>query len=156
MGRYCFRVEYSPAEGSEYLAGEHTNLTTECFRVIPADVHILKSPNSGSASAGTDISFTMSWTNEGEGSATGVVVSDTLPTGGGLNWSISGSTGTGSVCTLSAAEVLTCNIGTIHGQSELPGPGTGERHRHAHQRDDERQLRRDQQHGPDHVDQRRH
>jgi uncharacterized repeat protein (TIGR01451 family) len=120
LGWYCFRAEYTPAEGSEYLAGEHTNDTTECFRVIPADVQIVKTPNNGSVSAGTDISFTLSWANEGEGSATGVVVTDTLPTGGGLNWSISGSTGTGSVCTLSAADVLTCNIGTIAGNPNFP------------------------------------
>ena len=120
LGWYCFRAEYTPAEGSEYLAGEHTNSTTECFRVIPADVQIVKTPNSGSVSAGTDISFTLSWANEGEGSATGVVVSDTLPTAGGLNWSISGSTGTGSTCTLSAADVLTCNIGTIAGNPNFP------------------------------------
>ncbi len=120
LGWYCFRAEYTPAEGSEYLAGEHTNDTTECFRVIPADVQIVKTPNSGSVSAGTDISFTLSWTNEGEGSATGVVVSDTLPTAGGLNWSITGSTGTGSTCTLSAADVLTCNVGTIAGNPNFP------------------------------------
>jgi uncharacterized repeat protein (TIGR01451 family) len=120
LGWYCFRAEYTPAEGSEYLAGEHTNSTTECFRVIPADVQIVKTPNDGSVSAGTDISFTLSWTNEGEGSATGVVVSDTLPTGNGLNWSISGSTGTGSTCSLSAADVLTCNIGTIAGNPNFP------------------------------------
>src|SRR5688572_400410 len=120
LGWYCFRAEYTPAEGSEYLAGEHTNSTTECFRVIPADVQIVKTPNSGSVSAGTDISFTLSWTNEGEGSATGVVVTDTLPTPAGINWSISGSTGTGSICTLSAADVLTCNIGTIAGNPNFP------------------------------------
>ena len=120
LGWYCFRVEYTPSAGSEYLAGEHTNDTTECFRVIPADVQIVKTPNDGTVSAGTDISFTLSWTNEGEGSATGVVVSDTMPTAGGLNWSISGSTGTGSTCLLSAADVLTCNIGTIAGNPNFP------------------------------------
>jgi uncharacterized repeat protein (TIGR01451 family)/fimbrial isopeptide formation D2 family protein len=120
LGWYCFRAEYTPAAGSEYLAGEHTNTTTECFRVIPADVQIVKTPNSGTVSAGTDISFTLSWTNEGEGSATGVVVSDTLPTTNGLDWSISGSTGTGSTCALSAGDVLTCNVGTIAGNPNFP------------------------------------
>ena len=104
------------------MPGEHTNSTTECFRVIPADVQIVKTPNNGTESAGSPISFTLSWTNEGEGSATGVVVSDTLPTDGGLNWSISGSTGTGSTCTLSAADVLTCNVGTIAGNPNFPNP----------------------------------
>ncbi len=121
-GWYCFRAEYTPAAGSKYLAAEHTNSTTECFRVIPADVQIVKTPNDGTANAGESISFTLSWTNEGEGAATGVKVTDTLPTGGGLDWSITGSTGTGSVCTLSPADVLTCNIGTIAGNPNFPDP----------------------------------
>jgi uncharacterized repeat protein (TIGR01451 family) len=33
-GLYCFRVEYTPAT-SAYGAGSHTNLTTECFTVVP-------------------------------------------------------------------------------------------------------------------------
>lgn len=32
-GRYCFRAEYTPADGSNYLAATHTNQTTECFEV---------------------------------------------------------------------------------------------------------------------------
>jgi uncharacterized repeat protein (TIGR01451 family)/fimbrial isopeptide formation D2 family protein len=120
LGWYCFRVEYTPDADSQYLAGEHTNDTTECFRVIPADVQIVKTPNNGTVSAGTDISFTLSWTNEGEGSATGVVVTDSPPTTGGLDWSITGQTGTGSVCTLSAADVLTCDIGKIAGNPNFP------------------------------------
>src|SRR4051794_15923691 len=33
VGEYCFRVEYTPATGSHYLASSHTNSTTECFVV---------------------------------------------------------------------------------------------------------------------------
>jgi uncharacterized repeat protein (TIGR01451 family) len=33
VGEYCFRVEYTPAAGSKYLASSHTNSTTECFVV---------------------------------------------------------------------------------------------------------------------------
>jgi uncharacterized repeat protein (TIGR01451 family)/fimbrial isopeptide formation D2 family protein len=121
-GWYCFRVEYTPAAGSKYLAASHTNDTTECVRVIPADVQIVKTPNDGQADAGESITFTLNWTNEGEGAATGVVVSDTLPTGNGLDWSISNSSGSGSTCTLSAADVLTCNIGTIPGNPNFPDP----------------------------------
>ena len=120
LGWYCFRVEYTPAAGSQYLAGQHTNQTTECFRVIPADVQIVKSPNDGSVSAGTNAVFTLTWFNWGEGSATGVVVTDTMPTTNGLDWSITSSTGTGSTCTLSAADVVTCNVGTIAGNPNFP------------------------------------
>ncbi len=43
-----------------------------------------------------------------------------MPTTNGLNWSITSSTGTGSTCTLSAADVLTCNVGTIAGNPNFP------------------------------------
>ena len=98
IGWYCFRAEYTPAAGSKYLAASHTNSTSECVRVKPADVRIVKTPNDGTASAGEDISFTLQWGNVGEGKATGVVVTDDLPGDAGLDWSITGSTGTGSTC----------------------------------------------------------
>ncbi|MGK2849572.1 MAG: DUF7507 domain-containing protein [Candidatus Limnocylindrales bacterium] len=120
LGWYCFRVKYTPDAASQYRPGSHTNDTTECFRVIPADVQIVKTPNDGSANAGETISFTLSWTNEGEGAATGVVVTDPLPTGNGLDWSITGSTGTGSTCQITAGDSVTCTIGTIAGNPNFP------------------------------------
>jgi uncharacterized repeat protein (TIGR01451 family) len=125
LGWYCFRAEYTPSANAHYLAGEHTNTTTECFRVKPADVQIVKTPNDGSANAGDSISFSLSWTNEGEGKATGVVVTDDLPGGDGLDWAITGSTGTGSTCAISGAvgsEKITCTIGTIAGNPNFPDP----------------------------------
>ena len=123
LGWYCFRAEYTPNAGAHYLAGEHTNATTECFRVIPADVQIVKTPNDGSVSAGTPISFTLSWTNEGEGAAKGVVVTDSLPGAPGLDWGINTSTGSGSTCAITGnvgTETLTCTIGTIAGNPNFP------------------------------------
>ena len=123
LGWYCFRVHYTPDAAAQYLEGSHTNDTTECFRVIPADVQIVKTPNDGTVSAGDQISFSLSWTNEGEGKATGVVVSDDLPAGGGFDWSISGSTGTGSTCAITGnvgSQVVTCTIGSIVGNPNFP------------------------------------
>ncbi len=117
---YCWRVEFTPAAGSKYLADSHTNSTTECLRVIPADVRIIKTPDAGTVNAGEAIDFTLQWGNVGEGKATGVVVTDNLPGNSGLNWSISGSTGTGSTCSITGAigsQVLTCNVGSINGST---------------------------------------
>ena len=117
---YCFRVEYTPAAGSKYLADEHTNDTTECVKVIPADVRVIKSPNEGTANAGESIEFVLQWGNVGEGKATGVVVTDSLPGTAGLNWSIVDSTGTGSTCSITGAvgsQVLTCNVVSINGNT---------------------------------------
>ncbi|HET7471878.1 MAG TPA: hypothetical protein VFJ71_02025 [Candidatus Limnocylindrales bacterium] len=33
-GFYCFRAEYTPDDASQYLAGSHTNQTTECFELV--------------------------------------------------------------------------------------------------------------------------
>ena len=117
---YCFRVEYTPAAGSKYLADEHTNDTTECVKVIPADVRVIKSPNEGTANAGESIEFVLQWGNVGEGKATGVVVTDSLPGTAGLNWSIVDSTGTGSTCSITGAvgsQVLACNVVSINGNT---------------------------------------
>jgi uncharacterized repeat protein (TIGR01451 family) len=120
VGFYCYRAEYNPAAGSKYLAASHTNQTTECFEVIPAQVTIMKTAGPSPVSAGDPISFTISWGNSGPGTATGVVVSDTLPTDPGLSWTILEADGTGTTCAI-AAGVLTCAVGTIPGNTEQSG-----------------------------------
>jgi uncharacterized repeat protein (TIGR01451 family)/fimbrial isopeptide formation D2 family protein len=95
-GYYCFRVEYDPAAGSKYLAREHTNGTTECFRVVPATIDLTKTADAGSVSAGTQIGFTLTIASNGPGSAFGVQVSDTLPANAGLSWSIDAASTTGT------------------------------------------------------------
>ena len=96
VGYYCFRVEYTPPAGSKYLASSHTNQTTECFQVIPAEIDLTKTADDASVYAGQPIGFTLTITSKGPGSAFGVKVSDTLPTNSGLDWSIdaAGTTGT--------------------------------------------------------------
>ena len=124
-GFYCFRVEYTPpATGSKYLAADHTNKTTECFRVLPAQVTIKKTADGTSVSAGGDVGFTLSWGNTGAGNATGVVVTDNLPGDSGLDWSIDDSSGSGSTCSIAGAvghQVLTCAVGTIDAKTAVDG-----------------------------------
>ncbi|HET7029764.1 MAG TPA: DUF11 domain-containing protein [Candidatus Limnocylindrales bacterium] len=124
VGYYCFRVDFTPVAASKYLAASHTNQTTECFQVLPANVTIDKTADDGSVSAGEPIGFTVSWGNSGAGKATGVVVSDPLPAGDDLDWSIAGSTGSGSTCSIAGAvgsQALTCNVGTIAGNTAVSG-----------------------------------
>jgi uncharacterized repeat protein (TIGR01451 family) len=55
VGSYCFRVDYTPASGSKYLPGSHTNTTSECFVVDKLQPNISTSANE-TVSAGTEIS----------------------------------------------------------------------------------------------------
>ena len=64
-GMYCFRAEFTPATGSKYLAAEHTNLTTECFTLVPAPtVQVVKvaDPTSLNEPGGT-VTFSVDVTN---------------------------------------------------------------------------------------------
>ena len=97
LGYYCFRVDYTPAQGSKYLASSHTNKTTECFQVIPAEIKLTKTADATSVSAGDPIGFTLTVLSKGPGSAYGVKVADTLPANGGLSWSIESMTGSWTI-----------------------------------------------------------
>ncbi len=74
--------------------------------VLFPDLSIEKTADASPVSAGDDIGFTITVTNGGEGVAKGVVMSDTLPTNAGSNWSFNQVSG-GWSCDI-AAGVLTC------------------------------------------------
>src|SRR6185503_18634826 len=77
-GFYCFRAEYTPDAAGElnYVAGSHTNLTTECFEVRAADIDVEKEADDASVSAGQQIGFTVTISNDGAGTATGLAFTD--------------------------------------------------------------------------------
>jgi uncharacterized repeat protein (TIGR01451 family)/fimbrial isopeptide formation D2 family protein len=112
VGKYCWRAEYTPAADSDYLAASHTNATTECFTVAPATIDVTKTANpAGPVSAGDDIGFDITVTNNGTGTALGVSLSDPLPAG--VDWTAGAPTGstTGLTCAITGpvgTEVLNC------------------------------------------------
>ena len=93
VGTYCWRAEYIPADDSEYLAGSHTNASSECFDVAPAKIKVVKEADDASVNAGGQIGFTVTISNNGDNTALGVELSDPLPGGAGVDWSIESQDG---------------------------------------------------------------
>jgi uncharacterized repeat protein (TIGR01451 family) len=94
-------------EGSDQTDNSDTaTITVQC-----ATIQVTKTPDQGTVSAGDQIGFTITASNSGAGSASGVTVTDTLPTDAGLSWTIDAA-GSDSGCSITAG-VLTCNFGTI-------------------------------------------
>ena len=76
-----------------------------------AALSISKVADDAVVNAGDTIGYTITVTNSGAGTASNVVVTDTLPTNAGLSWTIAGGTGAAD-CTI-AQGVLTCNFGSM-------------------------------------------
>jgi uncharacterized repeat protein (TIGR01451 family) len=113
-GKYCWRAEYAPDANSQYLAGTHTNATTECFTVAPATIEIHKTANpAGPVSAGTDIGFDITVHNNGTQTTLNPNLSDPLP--GGVDWTLGTVTG-GASCAITGpvgTEVLACTKASL-------------------------------------------
>jgi len=78
--------------------------------VLCADVVVHKTADAASVSVGSDIGFTVTVTNEGDGQASAVDVEDPLPAGEGVNWSVDSSDGPldCSIGGTPPAETLSC------------------------------------------------
>src|SRR5690606_28889775 len=57
------------------------------------DIDITKVADDDTVSAGDDVGFTITVTNDGPGAAYGVTLSDPLPSGDGVDWSIDDESG---------------------------------------------------------------
>jgi uncharacterized repeat protein (TIGR01451 family) len=81
-------------------------ITIEC-----AALNVSKVADEATVNAGDDIGYTITISNDGEGTAKDVVLTDTLPANAGLSWVIDGGTGA-SFCDI-VAGVLTCDFGDM-------------------------------------------
>jgi uncharacterized repeat protein (TIGR01451 family) len=76
---------------------------------------IVKTADAASVNAGSNIGFTITMTNGGAADATGVTISDPLPSGTGVDWSIASQNPAGS-CSISGSpptETLNCGPLTL-------------------------------------------
>lgn len=89
----------------------HASTTVQC-----PSLGITKTADKTPVSTGSDIGFTVTVSNGGPGTASGVTISDPLPTGSGISWSIDVQPAQGS-CTIVGADV-NCSLGSMtSGQS---------------------------------------
>jgi len=83
------------------------NITINCPHIT-----IAKTPDDGTATGGDTIAFTITVSNAGPGVAHDVVITDVLPSGGGLSWSIDAAGTTAANCSISSG-TLTCKQGDL-------------------------------------------
>ena len=96
---------------NEPQENQGNNTDSADITVLCPSLNITKIADDQSVSAGDTVGYTITVTNNGQGTAKNVVVSDTLPTNGGLNWSIDGGTGAQD-CSITNG-VLTCTFPSI-------------------------------------------
>ena len=94
--------------GGSFLDANFGDFADELFDLIkcpppdPAHIAITKVADEPTVDAGEPIGFTITVSNTGDVTATGVALSDDLPAGGDLDWSIENQTGI-SGCTIEGA-----------------------------------------------------
>jgi len=90
-------------------------------RIYPV-VHILKTANpAGPVNAGNPIGFDITVSNTSAIAATNVVISDPLPAGGDLNWSLSPAFTGCSITGSTGSQTLNCTFATLAANSSI-GP----------------------------------
>lgn len=72
-------------------------------------LQISKTPDGQTVNAGNSISFSITVTNTGAGTASAVMIYDTLPSGGGISW----STASAGCAVAGSPQVLSCNVGDL-------------------------------------------
>jgi uncharacterized repeat protein (TIGR01451 family)/LPXTG-motif cell wall-anchored protein len=111
-GTYYWQATYS---GDIASGGSNESVTSNCgdevLTVVAPSLQITKTADAATVNAGDPIGFTVTVSNTGAGDATGVTLSDPLPTGTGISWSMSPAN---PLCGI-AGGTLSCNFGTLTG-----------------------------------------
>ena len=76
-------------------------------------LHITKVADATTVNAGDAIGFTIGVSNSGPGTAAGVTLTDPLPGGSGVSWSISPANASCSIAGSAPSQTLNCNFGDM-------------------------------------------
>jgi uncharacterized repeat protein (TIGR01451 family) len=112
-----YHIKLNALDGSS--VGNRDNQIQAASVLLP-DLHITKSADAPSVSAGNTIGYTVTVTNQQNvsnttGAAENASLNDPLPTGGGITWSISPSYGGAGSCSVSGGspQTLSCSFGKM-------------------------------------------
>ncbi|MDQ1456480.1 MAG: hypothetical protein QOH28_2100 [Actinomycetota bacterium] len=107
-GTYYWTATYS---GDTASGGQNNGVASACgaevLTVSPPVIHVNKTADAVSVSAGTPIGFTVTVSNSGLGTAAGVTLTDALPGGNAatpVHWTIDGSTGNPAAFAITGAD----------------------------------------------------
>jgi uncharacterized repeat protein (TIGR01451 family) len=118
-GTYVWRASY-PGDSFNDAAADACNETTEKITVVGATIDVTKSADVGTVSAGDTIGFTIAAENKGSIPALGTVITDPLPAGADLNWTIDPTDQKCSITGVVGKQTLTCTVGTLAGSTTFP------------------------------------
>ena len=91
----------------------------ESSTIVGAVIDVTKSSDLGTVSAGDPIGFTIKAENKGSVPALGTQISDPLPKGADLNWSVSPAKAGCAITGAVGAQTLTCDVGELDGGSSF-------------------------------------
>lgn len=95
-------------------AGNHPPVVDDAQVVINRPgLSVTKTADATSVNSGSPIGFTVTVSNAGPGTATGVVLNDPLPAGTGINWSISPARAGCAITGAVGAQILACSFGDM-------------------------------------------
>jgi uncharacterized repeat protein (TIGR01451 family) len=116
-GTYYWQASYS---GDIATHGSNQAATSACgdeiLTVVAPNLSITKTADASPVSAGDNIGFTITATNNGLGTANNVTINDPLPAGSGVNWSISPAYAGPGTCAITGAvgsQTLGCTVGSL-------------------------------------------
>jgi len=113
IGTYVWTATY-PGDVSNLSVTDACNQATEKVRIVGALIDVTKSANPvGPVSSGDTIGFDITVSNTPAATATNVVITDVLPAGGNLNWSLSPSFTNCAITGTVGSQTLTCTFPTV-------------------------------------------
>jgi uncharacterized repeat protein (TIGR01451 family) len=116
-GTYYWTAAYS---GDTASGGQNNSATSACgaevLTVVAPSLSITKTADAPTVSAGDAMGFTIAVNNSGQGAANNVTITDALPAGTGVSWSINPAYAGPGTCGITGAvptQSLSCNLGTL-------------------------------------------